>query len=194
MTFHDVGDITSDVAKTDGQVPISIAPGITLSGSATWTASDSSNVVIVTRSAYNETDYYKVPIIVPHRTTALKGIKLKSISVAYTLASSNTTDDDLEFHIVQQVLPVNGAASTGAVLAGDSDSDYDTSHNTKAKRLLSTGAPQLHLATVTIPTGEQAYLVDGAQLFLRVKAKDNGSADLALILTGAVANYDLAML
>ena len=98
------------------------------------------------------------------------------------------------FHIVQQLLPVNGAASTGAILAGDNDTDYDTDHNTKAKRLLSTGAPQLHLATVTIPSGEQAYLVDGAQLFLRVKAKDNGSADLALILTGAVANFDVAVL
>jgi hypothetical protein len=193
MTFHDEGDITSDVAKTDGQMAIPLAPGIALS-SAVYTATDSSNVLIVTRTAGNRTDYYKVPIAVAHRTTALKGIKLKSVAVSYTLAGSNTTDDDLEIHIVKQTLPSDESGATGAVLAGDADADYDTEHATKAARLDATANPELHTATVTIPTGEQAYLATGEQLWLRVKCKDNAGADLALVLTGAVANFDIAAL
>jgi len=184
---------TVDTAKTDGQIGIQLAPGIALSG--TWTPSDSTNQLIVTRTAaYGSAEYYKVPIHLPHRTTALKGVKLKSVTVHYTMNGADTTDDDLEFHIVRQNIPADGAAGAGVIEAGDADVDYDDDHNTKAKRLDSTGAPELHTCTVTIPSEEQEYVLDGYQYYLRVKVYDDATANLALVLAGAVANYDEAVL
>ncbi len=181
------GDLEVDVAKTDIEIPIPLAPGVDIAG--TWTPSTSSNVLIVTRTPATQTDYYKMPIPVIGRTTVLKGMKLKSVKVSYTIGDTDT-GDDLEFHIVKQTLPANGVAATGAILAGDSDSDYDADHNTLAERILDTGAPQLHTAVVTIPTGEQAYLATGEQLYLEVKMADQSGADADFILTGAIATFD----
>jgi len=186
-------DATVDTAKTDGQVNIQLAPGITLSG--TWTPSDSTNQLIVTRTAsYGSAEYYKVPIILPHRTTALKGVKLTSLDISYTINGTDTTNDDLEFHITRQNIPTDGAAGAGVIEAGDADADYDTDHNTKAKRLDATGTPELHTCVVTVPVGEQEYVPDGYQYYLRVKVYDDAADDLAFILVGAVANYDEAVL
>lgn len=184
------GDLSVDIAKTDVEIPIQIAPGIAING--TWTTSNSSNVVIVTRTSATQTNYYKIPIPIIGRTTSSKGMKLKSVKVSYSM---NQTDsgDDLEFHIVKQTLPANGSAAKGAILAGDADGDYDTDHNTLAKRILDTAAPQLHTAVVTIPTGEQAYLTTGEQLYLEVKFADQSGADADLIITGASATFDMAL-
>lgn len=185
-------DIVASTAKTDGQVGIPIVPGTALSG--TWTPSIASEVLILTRTANAAKEYYLVPIKIPHRTTALKGIKLKSVSVSYTVNTADTAADDLEFHIMRQILPADTAVATGSVLAGDDNADYDATHNTKAKRLLSTGAPEKHTLTVTIPTGEQVYAADGVHYWLRVMIEDATTANLAFILTGAVANFDVAAL
>lgn len=184
------GDLAVDIAKTDVEIPIPLAPGVAING--TWTASNSSNVLIITRTSATQTDYYKVPIPIIGRTTASKGMKLKSVKVSYSM---NQTDsgDDLEIHIVKQTLPANGSAASAAILAGDDDSDYDADHNTLAERILDTAAPQLHTAVVTIPTGEQAYLATGEQLYLEVKFADQSGADADLILTGAVATFDSAL-
>ena len=184
------GDLAVDIAKTDVEIPIPLAPGVAING--TWTASNSSNVLIITRTSATQTDYYKVPIPIIGRTTASKGMKLKSVKVSYSM---NQTDsgDDLEIHIVKQTLPANGSAASAAILAGDDDGDYDADHNTLAKRILDTAAPQLHTAVVTIPTGEQAYLATGEQLYLEVKFADQSGADADLILTGAVATFDSAL-
>jgi hypothetical protein len=180
------GGLTVTTAKTDGQVAVPLAPGIALSG--TWTASDSSNVLIITRTANAATEYYKLPVIIPHRTTASKGIKVTSVKVSYTVASADTAADLLQFQLLKQVIPADSSGATGAILVGDSDSDYDTSHNTDAKRL----ATASHTLLVTVPVGEQAYLADGEQLYLKVKVTDASGANLALVLTGAVVNYDVA--
>jgi hypothetical protein len=180
------GGLTVTYAKTDGQVGVAIAPGISLGG--TWTVSDSSNVTIVTRTANAATEYYKVPIVLPHRTTALKGLKLKSITASYTMASADTAADTLQFLVMKQTIPADTSGAVGAILAGDSDSDYDTNHNTDAKRL----ATASHTLTVTIPSDEQAYVADGEQYWLKVKVIDASVSNLAFVLTGAVADYDIA--
>ena len=71
------GDLAVDIAKTDVEIPIPLAPGVAING--TWTASNSSNVLIITRTSATQTDYYKVPIPIIGRTTASKGMKLKSV-------------------------------------------------------------------------------------------------------------------
>lgn len=184
------GDLTVDVAKTDIEIPIPIAPGIAING--TWTASTASNLLIVTRTAATQTDYYKVSIPTIIRTATDKGMKLKHIKVSYSV---NNTDsgDDLEFHIVKQTIPTNGSNATASVLAGDADADYDADHNTLAERILDTGAPQYHTTTITIPTGEQEYMLTGEQLYLEIKFSDQSGANANLVLTGAIAAFDSAI-
>jgi len=180
----DGGSITSDVAKTDYEVQIPLVP---VFSSGTWTATDSSDVVIITRTPATQTDYYKIPIIMPFRSTALKGAKLKSVTMVVTLGGTlSTSSDDIEMNIIKVTTPADGSSPVGSVLAGDSGSDYQTAYDTKAKRLVS----GTHNYIVTIPTGEQAFLASGEQLYLRLKVIDAGSADLTCVLKGAVASFD----
>jgi hypothetical protein len=182
----DGGNITSDVAKTDYQVQIPLGPAVFSAG--TWTATDSSNVFLITRTAANQTDYYTLPVIFPSRTTALKGAKLKSVTVVATLGGTlNTTDDDFQIDIVKVTTPTDASAPVGSVLAGDDTADYETAHNSKAKRLTAA----THSIVVSIPTGEQAYVATGEQLYVRLMVKDNANADLTFVLKGATALFDV---
>lgn len=171
-------------AKTDGQITIPLQGGAAIGG--TWTLTESSNVLICTHTAAAATQYYRMPIKLPSRTTALKGIKLKAVKVSYTMASADTAADELLFEIIKTTLPANGSGATAAVLAGDADADYDAAHDTKAERL----AAASHTLTVTIPAGEQAYLAANEFLALRCKVIDATTANLALVLTGSVALFD----
>jgi hypothetical protein len=170
--------------KTDGQIMIPLQGGTAIGG--TWTLSESSNVLILSRTAAAATHYYRMPIKIPSRTTALKGCKLKAVKISYTIASADTTNDELLFEIIKTTLPANGSGATAVILAGDDNSDYDTSHDTKAERL----ATASHTLTVTIPAGERAYLAADEILALRCKVTDAATANLALALTGAIALFD----
>ena len=179
------GGLVVTTAKTDYQLGIPIAPGISLAG--TWTITNASNVITNTRTAATSTGYYAIPIPLPHRTTASKGAKLTSIKASYVV-SGGASSDVIQFLIQKQTLPADSSSATGSILAGDDDADYDTNHNTDAKRYASAS----HTLTVTIPTGEQAFIADGEQLYLNIKVTDAGSADLAFAVTGLIANYTFA--
>jgi len=185
----DGGDVTSTEAKTDYQVQVPIGPACFSSG--TWTASESADVVFVTRTPANTTEYYSLPIIVPSRTTALKGAKLKSVTAVVTLGGNlDTTNDDFEINIIKVTTPVDGSAPVGSVLAGDSGDDYPTAQNTKAKRLTSA----THTFVVSIPDDEQAFAASGEQYYARIKIKDDANADLTCVLKGMVAQFDMNVL
>jgi hypothetical protein len=182
----DGGDLDLTVAKTDGQVMIPIAPPVFVSG--TWTVTESTNVPFVTRTPANTTEYYTMPIIVPSRTTALKGIKLKSVTVVVTLGGTlNVTDDDFQIDILKVTTPVDAATPVGSILAGDDTADYAVAQNTKAKRLTAA----THTFIVNIPTGEQVFCAVGEQYYARILIKDNANADLTCILKGAMAQFDM---
>ena len=185
----DGGEITSTEAKTDYQVQVPIGPACFSSG--TWAASESTDVVFVTRTPANTTEYYSLPIMVPSRTTALKGAKLKSVTSVVTLGGTlDTTNDDFEINIIKVTTPVDGSAPVGSVLAGDSGDDYPTAQNTKAKRLTSA----THTFVVSIPDDEQAFAASGEQYYARIKIKDNANADLTCVLKGIVAQFDMNVL
>jgi hypothetical protein len=186
MTFHDTGAITSDVAKSDFQVQVPLAPAAYSTG--TWTASLSSNVLLMTRTPANTTEYYQMPIIFPCRTTALKGAKLKSVTVVVALGGTlDTANDDFEINILKVTTPVEGSAPVGSVLAGDAAEDYVAAYDTKAERLVADD----HTFVVTIPTIEQAYATAGEQYYVRVKVTDNAGANLTCVLEGCTAQFDV---
>ena len=185
-TTIDGGAITATVAKTDYEVQLPLAPATFSAG--TWTVTESSNVYFVTRTAATQKDYYTIPIIMPFRTTADKGAKLKSVTVVATFGGTiSTSNDDFEVNIIQVTTPVDGSTPVGSVLAGDTGSDYGTTYDTKAERLVA----GTHTFTVTIPTGEQDFIDDGEQLYARVMVEDAGSADLTFVLKGAIASFDV---
>ncbi len=185
-TIIDGGTITATVAKTDYQVQVPLGPATFSAG--TWTVTDSSNVLLVTRTPATQTDYYQVPIIMPYRTTADKGAKLKSVTVVATLGGTlSTTNDDFEINIVQVTTPADGSSPVGSVLAGNSGDDYVDDYDTKAERLVA----GTHTFVVTIPTLEQDFIDDGEQLYVRVKVVDAGSADLTCVLSGITASFDV---
>lgn len=185
----DGGDVTSTEPKTDYQVQVPIGPACFSSG--TWTASESTNALFVTRTPANTTEYYRLPVIMHSRTTASKGAKLKSVTSVVTLGGTlDTTNDDFEINIVKVTTPVDGSAPVGSVLAGDSGDDYPTDQNTKAKRLVSGH----HTFVVTIPELEQEFAEDGDQYYVRIKITDNANADLTCVLKGFVAQFDMNVL
>lgn len=186
-TFEiDGGVITASEPKNDYQVQLVLAPAVYSSG--TWTVTESSNVPFVTRTPATSTSYYSLPIIMPFRTTADKGALLKSVSMVVTLGGTiSTSNDDLEINIVKVTTPIDGSTPIGSVLAGDTGSDYGTSYDTKAERLVA----GTHTFTVTIPEDEQDFLDDGNQLYARFMISDAGSADLTCVLKGAIASFDV---
>jgi len=186
--------LTVDTAKTDGQVPIPTLKGQDISG--TWVLSldaEPNRRVKLTRTGNAATEYYILPIQLPHRTTANKGAKLKSITATYSVNNSVDDADDVQYHILQNVIQADGTIMTGAMLAGDADADYDDDHNTRNERIDDGDAPQYHTLTVTIPGGEQAYMADNAILYLLIEVIDSAGG-LVFVHYGAVADYDVAVL
>lgn len=179
------GGLTVTTAKTDGQIMVPFAPGIPISG--TWTITNASNVITNTRTAATATNYFAIPIELPARTTATKGVKIKALTASY-VTTGGASSDIIQFMFQKQTLPVDGSGATGSIVAGDSDADYDTNHNTDAKRY----AANSHTLTVTIPTGEQAYIAEDEQWYVMIKVTDAASADLAFALTGMVLDCDFA--
>ena len=184
------GALSVAAEKTDHQIAVNHC-GAAYASAGTWTVSESTNALIVTRTAA-QADHYRThgPIQFPSRSAASKGAKLKSVSVAYTVGGTiDTTNDIFSVNIIKQTLPADGSGASATVIAGDDEADLDASHNTNALRLASGS----HTLTVTIPTGEQAYLTTGEQLYLEVKFADQSGADADLIITGASATFDMAL-
>jgi len=186
ITEIDGGVVTATEPKTDYQVQLPLAPATYSTG--TWTVSESSNVYFVTRTTAAAQHYYVVPIIMPARTTADKGAKLKSVKMVVTFGGTiDTAADDTEINIIKVTMPADGGAPVGSVLAGDVGSDYGSTYDTKAKRLVA----GTHTFTVTIPTNEQVFMNSGEQLYARFMVKDNANADLTCVLKGAIATFDV---
>ena len=83
--------------------------------------------------------------------TALKGAKLTKVVMAYELATADLTSLDLRFDSTVFAQGVNPAVTNshgGAVV----DGDYDSNHNTAAKRKDSTVVVGEHLLTLTLNT------------------------------------------
>ena len=183
------GALTVTTEKTDHQVAVDHL-NAAYGSAGTWTVSESTNALIVTRTNA-QADHYRTfgPIPLPQRTTASKGAKLKSVSVAYTVGGTiDPTNDIFSVNIIKQKLPADGSGASASVIAGDDETDLDASHNTNALRLASGS----HTVTVTIPVGEQAYAADGEAYYVRIRVKDTTTANLTFVLNGIAANYAAA--
>ena len=185
------GQPRATAPQTNGQISPDFLRGLAESG--TWTPTVSSNLPLLTRtSAQNTTEEFIVPLQIPAKSASSKGIKITSIDVAYSINTADT-GDDFQVRLTKRSVPANGSApSTVTVIAGDNvTADYDSNHNTAAKRVVDTGAPQSHTLTMTVPTGDQAYVADGETHFINlyVIEADNAAGALAVVVKDIVVNY-----
>lgn len=184
--FRDRRTYVFDAIELSGRegpavVPVPLTAGA--AGGGTWAATAAAGLPAVTRTSnQNSAERWVTPV-------HLAGIMIKPISVTLVYSVDNAdTGDDVQAQLITIAEPANGSAQAAAVvLAGDADADYDTNHNTAAKRVLDTGAPQQHTLTMTIPSGEQAFLAAGKTLALSVLVTEANDATgaLAVILNQA---------
>lgn len=156
--------------------------------SGTWTlssdASPNQGRAALARTANNNTtEYYLIDLRCLYDKLTGRSIKITSYKVHYTCDNSES-GDDVQFHLVYRSLPADNSAPTVTAIAGDDDTDYDTSHNTAAKRVDSTTAPELHTATITVPTADQHFLDDGEaySILTKVIEADDAGAPSALAI------------
>ena len=153
-------------------------PATSFSFSAgTWTPTISSNVVSNVRTAAAASNTVFIPILIPGNASALKGSRLKSIDVWYTIATADLTD----FATVELeglVLPADTIAPTGAAVT----TTIDSAHNTAALRK----AQQSGKMTVTITT--PVWVADAAAYMLELVL--NCAATSVVTLYGALVHFD----
>lgn len=167
----------------DTEVVIPIGHGIADAG--TWThAITSSGLESLTRTAAAAVESYWIDIPAPSRGTADEGVRPLSVKANYEVDTANANDVRFEVWRVDQ--GADGAARTATVLFGNSNSHYDSAHDTAAKRGDSTGLPKLHGVTVTAPSTVEA-IPAGSSLKLRVLV--DGTLNSAVKLTSALLRY-----
>ena len=176
------------------------AAGIAVSG--TWTpgidsvgvpelartAAAADEVAVIPLDAHTPYHYRGVSgVAVPRAAESGKvteiGLKPFALEVQYEVATADA--DDVRFLIQKVTLGADGSPAVVATLAGDDDADYDADHDTAVKRGDDTGAPELHTATITIPEGERALLLENEQLQIRAEVDNAGAASSVVTVKGA---------
>lgn len=168
--------------NTDGEIPINVMAGFADGG--TWTPTVSSaGKVLISRTVEIAINSWWMPIVVPNRTSASRGIKPTGLEVHYQL-DGNTTDVTCE--IWKTTMVAHQFSYTTAVLFGETDGDYDADHNTAAKRGDGVAGPEIHRASVT-DAGTPVYL--GLDEFLMFRFRMNGAASSSIHLEVAALKY-----
>jgi len=146
----------------------------------TWTIAEGSNIIAATKTDGDESSTILIPIVTPSNEIALKGAKLKSIDIFYSIATAALDAFDPATIILSKMtLPATGSAVSGAAVT----ETKDTAHDTDAENL----AIDDHKLTVTITTPE--WVDDGDMYWLEMIL--DFAATSVLKFYGAVAHYDL---
>lgn len=174
--------------NTDCQIPIDPWAGISDDNTVTWTRGITSAGVRTNARAAAATAaslWFGVPMAT--RTTAQKGRMPTGVKVAYQVATA--TVSDVRFELWRRTIPADATApSAPELIAGATNSEYNSPCDTAAKRSASATGSGHHTAIVTIPTAAQTFAGDGVQYLLRVYVDGTAGA------TGVVTLKDLALL
>jgi hypothetical protein len=143
----------------------------------TWTPTLASNVVSNVRTATAASNNVFVPVLLPGNSSGLKGSRLKSIDVWYTIGTADLTDfATVELELL--TLPANAVAPTAAAVA----TTCDANHNTAALRKVQQNAMMSVILTTPV------WIADVAAYMLNMLL--NCAATSVVTLYGARANYD----
>jgi hypothetical protein len=143
----------------------------------TWTPTLASNVVSNVRTAGAASCNVFIPILIPSNLVALKGSRLKSIDVWYSIATADLTDfATVEIEAI--TLPANATLPTATTLA----STQDALHNTAALRK----AQQNAKMTITVTT--PVWIADLLQYVVNLVL--SCAATSVVTFYGALIHYD----
>ncbi len=143
----------------------------------TWTPTLAANTVADVRTAADANFNLFIPIKVPSNAAILKGARLKSIDVYYSIGTA-AMDDIATVELERMSLNPNASAVTGAVVP----ITIDTNNDTTAKRRTMAA----HKMTVTLNT--PAWVDDNDAYVLYILC--DAAATSIFNLFGAVANFD----
>ncbi len=156
-----------------------ISPAQFSHSAGTWTVSLASNVVKSARTAADASFTTLIPIPLPSNASALKGSRLKSIDVYYTIGTA-ACDDFATVELEKVTLPAaTASAPTGAAVTTTLDADHDTA----AERL----AVASHKMTVTLST--PVWIDDDEAFYLELVV--DAAATTVFTFWGARANFDV---
>jgi hypothetical protein len=155
-----------------------IHPNEAMKSAGTWTDSEASDVWYIRRTAADATFNLRIPIKLPSNSVALKGAKLVSIELFYTIATAAM--DSVAATIYQTIFPADGAAAAASTSHAFS---YDTGHDTAAERI----DVDEHKMTLTLTT---PVWIDDDDLFF-VELACDAAATSVFDFFGAKINYTL---
>jgi hypothetical protein len=145
----------------------------------TWAQAIASNVVSMNKSAADESFTAIIPILIPSNSVALKGAKLLSIDVWYSIGTT-LADDFATVELEKVTLAADDTAPTGAAVTTTCDAGHDSAAERKA-------VDDDHCMTVTITT--PAWVDDGDAYYLQLVV--DCAAGTVFKFFGARANFEL---
>jgi hypothetical protein len=163
----------------DTQMHRFISPALFSHSAGTWTISDASNVMKSARTAADASFTTLIPIPLPSNDSGLKGAKLKSIDVYYSIGNT-AADDFATVELNKMTLGADDTAITGAAVT----TTCDAGHDTAAERY---AVDDDHVMTVTLTIPE--WVDDAAAYFLKLVV--DAAAATVFTFFGARANYTL---
>lgn len=171
-----IADNEDDIAaiaaeNTDAFVWVGPDQFRTLSGA--WTYEQDGSLAQLTRVASSGTGAVRCSVSLICREAANKGLQLNAVDWMYSVDTADL--DDVKGKVVMTEALANGTKPDAVALAGDNDVEYDTAHNTAAKRGADDAAPEQHRMTITVPSPEYIEADKGLDLRLAVDGDGGGS-------------------
>lgn len=143
----------------------------------TWAMAVASNVWTLNKTAADNTSVLKIPLKLPGNASMLKGSRIKSVDIWYSIATAAC--DAVSAALYKAALP----AQAGTLSAAAITTSYDADHDAAAERY----AVAQHKMTLTVTTPE--WCDDDSEYFIELTV--DAAATSVVKFQGARANYDL---
>ena len=169
----------------DTHMALFIPPNQIGASAGTWTLAVASNVWSNNRTAGDASFTLYVPIPIPSNEIALKGCKLLSVELMYSIATAAADDFALAtFALYKDTLQASAASGSGTLnTAAAVTTTKDTGHDAAAELL----AADEHRAVLTVTT---PAWIDNDEAY-HVEAVVDAAATTVFKVFGAIANFEL---
>jgi hypothetical protein len=161
----------------DTQMSVFTTPQEATPTVGTWAMAVASNVWTLNKTAADNTSVVKIPLKLPANAAALKGARIKSVDMWFSIATAAC--DAVSAVLYKSTFP----AQAGSLSAAAVTTTYDADHDMAAERY----AVAQHKMTLTVTTPE--WVDEDAEYFVELTV--DAAATSVVKLQGARANYDL---
>lgn len=163
----------------DTQMSRLVFPAEVTATVGSWSMAVASNLWTLNKTAADNTSVLKIPLKLEGNAAGLKGARLKSVDIWYSIATAAC--DAVSAALYKAALPAQGGTFSAAAVT----TSYDSAHDTAAKRL----TVDQHKLTLTVSTPE--WVDDDAEYYVELTI-DSAAASVVKF-QAARANYDLRL-